>query len=90
MRAKLGLDKPLLGRVMRYVTDPAHGDFGNSLTTGQPVISDIADHRLPAPFELTLLGLIIAMAIACCSASSLRCARVVLSITPAASSGPPG
>ena len=63
VRAKLGLDKPLPQQFMRYVTDLAHGDFGNSLTTGQPVISDIAT-RLPASAELTLLGLIIAMAIA--------------------------
>ena len=63
VRAKLGLDKPLPQQFMRYVTDLAHGDFGNSLTTGQPVISDIAT-RLPASAELTLLGLVIAMAIA--------------------------
>jgi ABC-type dipeptide/oligopeptide/nickel transport system permease component len=63
VRAKLGLDKPLPQQFARYVTDLVHGDFGNSLTTGQPVISDIAT-RLPASAELTLLGLIVAMAIA--------------------------
>lgn len=63
VRAKLGLDQPLPKQFVRYVKDLAHGDFGTSLTTGQPVIADIAS-RLPASAELTLLGLLIAMAIA--------------------------
>src|SRR4051812_18872250 len=63
VRAKLGLDRPLPEQFLRYVQDLAHGDFGTSLTTGQPVIADIAA-RLPASAELTLLGLIVAMAIA--------------------------
>ena len=40
----------------RYVGDLAHGNLGNSLTTGQPVVAEIAS-RLPASAELTLLGL---------------------------------
>lgn len=63
IRAKLGLDKPLPEQFVRYVSDLARGDFGSSLTTGQPVIADIAA-RLPASAELTLLGLFAAMAIA--------------------------
>ncbi|HEX4557430.1 MAG TPA: ABC transporter permease [Xanthobacteraceae bacterium] len=63
VRAKLGLDRPLPEQFLRYVQDLTHGDFGTSLTTGQPVIADIAA-RLPASAELTLLGLIVAMAIA--------------------------
>lgn len=63
VRAKLGLDQPLPKQFVRYVRDLAHGDLGTSLTTGQPVVADIAA-RLPASAELTLLGLIIAMAIA--------------------------
>jgi peptide/nickel transport system permease protein len=63
VRAKLGLDKPLPQQFVRYVKDLARGDFGTSLTTGQPVISDIAT-RLPASAELTLLGLLVAMSIA--------------------------
>ena len=46
---------------VRYVADLAHGDLGKSLTTGQPVLDEIAT-RLPASAELTLLGLIVAMA----------------------------
>jgi dipeptide transport system permease protein len=63
VRTKLGLDRPLHEQFVRYVKDLVHGDFGNSLTTGQPVIRDIRA-RLPASAELTLLGLLVAMAIA--------------------------
>jgi ABC-type dipeptide/oligopeptide/nickel transport system permease component len=63
VRAKLGLDKPLPAQFVRYIKDLSHGGFGTSLTTGQPVINDIAA-RLPASAELTLLGLIVAMLIA--------------------------
>src|SRR4051812_4049302 len=50
-RVKLGLDKPLIIQFGRYVNDLAHGDLGNSLTTGQPVATEIAT-RLPASAEL--------------------------------------
>jgi peptide/nickel transport system permease protein len=63
IRVKLGLDKPLAEQFLRYVGDLARGDLGVSLTTGQPVVADIAS-RLPASAELTLLGLIVSMAIA--------------------------
>jgi dipeptide transport system permease protein len=63
IRKSLGLDRPLPEQFVRYVRDLARGDFGTSLTTGQPVITDIAQ-RLPASAELTLLGLIISIAIA--------------------------
>src|SRR6476660_8469379 len=63
IRAKLGLDKPLVIQFARYVDDLAHGDLGNSLTTGQPVAEEIKT-RLPASAELTLLGLIVSIAIA--------------------------
>jgi dipeptide transport system permease protein len=63
VRVKLGLDKTLPEQFARYVRDLAHGDLGNSLTTGQPVVTEIRT-RLPASAELTLLGLIVSMAIA--------------------------
>ncbi len=34
IRVKLGLDQPLYVQFARYVADLAHGDLGNSLTTG--------------------------------------------------------
>ena len=63
IRKKLGLDKPLIEQFFRYTNDLAHGDFGNSLTTGQPVATEIRN-RLPASAELTLLGLIVSIVIA--------------------------
>ena len=63
IRKKLGLDKPLLEQFFRYTNDLAHGDFGNSLTTGQPVATEIRN-RLPASAELTLLGLVVSVVIA--------------------------
>ena len=63
VRRQLGLDKPLPAQFARYVADLAKGDLGQSLTTGQPVLSDIAA-RLPASAELTLFGLIISLVIA--------------------------
>ncbi|MBV9394639.1 MAG: ABC transporter permease [Methylobacteriaceae bacterium] len=63
IRKQLGLDKSLPEQFARYVADLAHGDLGNSLTTGQPVVTEIAN-RLPASGELTLLGLLIALSIA--------------------------
>src|SRR5918996_3156429 len=63
IRKKLGLDKPLIEQFFRYTNDLAHGDFGNSLTTGQPVATEIRN-RLPASAELTLLGLMVSIGIA--------------------------
>ena len=63
IRVKLGLDQPLAVQFVRYVGDLARGDLGSSLTTGQPVASEIKT-KLPASAELTLLGLLVSMAIA--------------------------
>jgi dipeptide transport system permease protein len=63
IRVKLGLDQPLHIQFVRYMSDLARGDLGDSLTTGQPVAKEIRT-RLPASAELTLLGLIVSMAIA--------------------------
>lgn len=63
VRVKLGLDQPKLVQFVRYVQDLAKGDFGQSLTTGQPVIRDLTA-RLPASAELTLAGLIVSILIA--------------------------
>ncbi len=43
--------------------DLAHGNLGTSLTTGQPVTTELRN-RLPASAELTLLGLIVSIVIA--------------------------
>lgn len=63
IRKKLGLDQPLMQQFVRYTTDLAHGDLGSSLTTGQPVATELRN-RLPASAELTLTGLLLAVMIA--------------------------
>jgi peptide/nickel transport system permease protein len=63
IRVKLGLDKPLIEQFASYVVDLAHGNLGTSLTTGQPVATELRN-RLPASAELTLLGLMVSILIA--------------------------
>src|SRR5258707_9960019 len=63
IRKSLGLDRSLPDQFLRYVNDLAHGNFGNSLSTGRPVATEISS-RLPASAELTLLGLVLAIVIA--------------------------
>jgi peptide/nickel transport system permease protein len=63
IRKTLGLDRPLPVQFVHYVDDLAHGDLGNSLSTGQSVVTEIAS-RLPASAELTLFALVISMAVA--------------------------
>ena len=63
VRVQLGLDKSLPQQFLRYLKDLARGDLGNSLSTGQPVLTEIRT-RLPASLELTLCGLVLALAAA--------------------------
>lgn len=63
VRAKLGLDRSLPEQFLFYVRDLARGDWGVSLTTGQPVLTELAT-RLPASLELTLCGLFLAVVVA--------------------------
>jgi peptide/nickel transport system permease protein len=63
IRKTLGLDRPLPEQFAHYIRDLAHGDLGNSLSTGQPVMTEIVS-RLPASAELTLLGLLLSVVIA--------------------------
>jgi ABC-type dipeptide/oligopeptide/nickel transport system permease component len=63
IRKTLGFDRPLPEQFVYYLSDLAKGDLGNSLSTGQSVVEEIAT-RLPASAELTLFGLFVAMVIA--------------------------
>ncbi len=63
IRRTLGLDQPLMQQFVRYTTDLVHGDLGSSLTTGQPVATELRN-RLPASAELTITGLLLAVMIA--------------------------
>jgi ABC-type dipeptide/oligopeptide/nickel transport system permease component len=63
IREKLGLNRSMLVQFGYYARDLARGDWGVSLSTGQPVLSELAA-RLPASLELTLAGLLLAVVIA--------------------------
>ncbi|GAC1317394.1 MAG: ABC transporter permease [Chloroflexota bacterium] len=52
MRAKFGLDRPLIEQLGMYLLNASHGDFGYSYTHSQPVFTVIAD-RIPATLLLT-------------------------------------
>src|SRR5713226_1368492 len=60
IRRSLGLDQSLPAQFGLYLRDLGRGDLGKSLTTGQPVRSDLLS-RLPASLELTACGLLMAL-----------------------------
>jgi len=62
VRVALGLDKTLPHQFVAYLKELVRGDLGTSLSTGQLVAKEIAT-RLPASLELTLCGLVFALAI---------------------------
>ncbi|WP_223877776.1 ABC transporter permease [Histidinibacterium aquaticum] len=57
-RQALGLDRPLAVQFLIYVRDVLSGDFGTSLTTGRPVIEDLA-RFFPATVEMATAGILI-------------------------------
>jgi len=59
IRTQLGLDRALPVQFVGYLGDLARGDLGTSLTTGQPVLTELVE-RLPASLELTLCALVLA------------------------------
>ena len=63
LRRSMGLDKPMPEQLVRYLGQVAVGNLGRSLTTGQPVATDIG-RRLPASLELTFTALTIALCFA--------------------------
>jgi ABC-type dipeptide/oligopeptide/nickel transport system permease component len=63
VRSQLGLDKTLPEQFMLYVAGLLKGDFGLSITTGQPVLQELLS-RLPASIEMVLLALALSCAVA--------------------------
>jgi len=59
LRSQLGLDKSYLTQYGIYIWDILHGDLGNSVRTGAPIIGEISI-RLLATLELSLAAIIIA------------------------------
>jgi len=63
LRARLGLDRPLLEQYGRFMRGLAQGDLGASFRTGQPVLAMIIE-RVPATAELALAAMAAAIFIA--------------------------
>jgi peptide/nickel transport system permease protein len=59
-RAHYGLDKPLPQQYLIYVTNLAHGDFGESQQSHRPVRDDLAEY-VPATLELSSTAIIISL-----------------------------
>ena len=63
LRAKLGLDRPLLEQYLVWVKRLLAGDLGQSLWTNRPAAQDIAA-RFPVTVTLSLLSILISLLVA--------------------------
>ena len=63
VRRNLGLDQPMPVQFVTYLKDLMQGDLGMAVSTGQPVMDELAN-RLPASLELTLGALVLSFLIA--------------------------
>lgn len=57
-RREMGLDLPLLQQFYLYIKNALNGDFGNSVLTTNPVMTDLR-RAFPATIELATLGTLI-------------------------------
>ncbi|APG86929.1 D,D-dipeptide transport system permease protein DdpB (plasmid) [Sinorhizobium americanum CCGM7] len=62
VNAELGLDKPLPVQYFRFLGDVARGEFGNSLLTKRPVLTEVRE-RLGTTFELTTFAIVLVLLI---------------------------
>jgi peptide/nickel transport system permease protein len=69
--ARLGLDRPIMAQYWSWVTSAAHGDFGASIQSHQPVLGLIVQ-RIPATVQLGIaaiwVGLLLGVPVAVMSA----------------------
>ena len=63
LRAKLGLDQPLLAQYVSFLRHAVTGDLGVSFRTGQPVTLMIVE-RIPATAELAVAAMLVAVMLA--------------------------
>ena len=63
LRAKLGLDRPLVVQYVEWLGRVTRGDLGESLWTRRPVLQELGQ-RLPVTLELAFFALAFALAIA--------------------------
>jgi dipeptide transport system permease protein len=57
---QLGLDRPIVEQYLGYVWRALHGDLGNSITNGHPIMADFLT-LFPATIELAVCAMIIAI-----------------------------
>ncbi|WP_337875876.1 ABC transporter permease [Elioraea sp.] len=58
LRARLGLDRPLHEQYLEFLFASLTGDFGTSLVTGRPIVSEVAA-VLPHTLDLTAAAMLI-------------------------------
>ncbi|MGQ0570784.1 MAG: ABC transporter permease [Armatimonadota bacterium] len=63
LRKQMGLDRPLVVRYMIWLNRLVHGDLGNSVRDGRPVL-DVLLLKLPVTVELAAVALVVAWMIA--------------------------
>lgn len=63
LKARVGLDRPVIEQYLLWAGAALRGDFGTSLWTGRPVATEIMTHLWPT-LELTLLSLILGAVLA--------------------------
>ena len=63
LRARIGLDRPLVEQYLVWAGAALRGDLGTSLWTGRPVAGEILAHLGPT-LELTLISLVLGAGLA--------------------------
>ena len=58
LHAKLGLDKPIWQQYVEFLARSLSGDFGRSMVTGRPILSDVGA-VLPHTLDLTVASLLV-------------------------------
>lgn len=90
-RHRLGLDRPLLVQYGRYLERAAQGNLGESIRTGQPVVSDLGSY-VPQTAVLALVAMLAALlgglAIGTLAATAARGAGVARLVFVAGASAP--
>jgi peptide/nickel transport system permease protein len=62
IRKQLGLDKPVWEQYVRYMKKVGKGDFGDSVRTRRPVVTEFRE-RFPATIELAFAAMIFAVGV---------------------------
>lgn len=63
LEAKYGLDKPLLQRYLTYISDAAHGDFGDSLKQRGRTVMSIITSKFPVSARVGGISVLVSLLI---------------------------